>query len=128
MPKGRPTEYTPELLEKAREYLENLPEDEVVHSIEGLAIYINIARSTIYDWLGQDGKEDFSDIVSSVLAKQGKTLINKGLKQEFSSPITKVMLTKHGYREGIEQTGKDGAPLTIALEDKEKIEEALNAI
>lgn len=119
---GRPTSYSQAILDLAREYLDSLPEDEVVHSIEGLADYIQIARSTIYEWISQEDKKEFSDIVANVLEKQGKTLINNGLNNKFSSSITKVLLTKHGYREGIENTGKDGKdliPPTITEEEKQ---------
>lgn len=97
---GRPTEYSQEILDKAKDYRDNLPEDEVVHSIEGLALHINLNRSTIYDWRSQEGKVEFSNIVEAILEKQGKTLVNKGLSGVFNSSISKVMLTKHGYREG----------------------------
>ena len=118
---GRPTSYSQEILDLTREYLNNLPEDEVVHSIEGLADYIKIARSTIYEWISQEDKKDFSDIVELILSKQGKTLVNKGLDNKFSSAITKVMLSKHGYREGIENMGKDGKDLIPeTFSDKEK--------
>lgn len=127
---GRPSEYCDEILDKAREYLDNLPEDEVVHSKEGLALYIGISRDTIYEWC-KSRKEDgtlkypeFSYIVEQVFSKQGKTLVNKGLENKFNSSITKVMLTKHEYREGIEQTGKDGKdliPETLTQEEKEKL-------
>lgn len=113
---ARPTIYNEEILEKAREYLnDKLPKGEYLHSIEGLSDCINIARSTIYDWASQEEKQEFSDIVEQILNKQGKTLINEGLVGNFNQSITKVMLTKHGYREGIEQTGKDGEKLTVQL-------------
>lgn len=122
---GRPTSYSQAILDLARMYLDNLPEDEVVHSIEGLADYIKIARSTIYEWISQEDKKDFSDIVELILSKQGKTLVNKGLDNKFSSAITKVMLSKHGYREGIENMGKDGKDLIPETISKEKAEELL---
>lgn len=118
---GRPTEYSQAILDLANMYLDNLPEDEKLHSIEGLADYIDIARSTIYEWISQEDKKEFSDIVEKILNKQGKTLINKGIIGEFTPAITKVMLSKHGYREGIEQMGKDGKdliPETISKEEQ----------
>lgn len=118
---GRPTEYSQAILDLANMYLDNLPEDEKLHSIEGLADYIDIARSTIYEWISQEEKKDFSDIVEKILNKQGKTLINKGIIGEFTPAITKVMLSKHGYREGIENMGKDGKDLIPeTFSDKEK--------
>ncbi len=114
---GRPTEYKEEILTSAREYLDNLPEDEVVHSIEGLSDYIKIARSTIYDWISQDSKQEFSYIVSAILSKQGKTLVNKGLDGKFNSSIAKLMMTKHGYRDAVDTdlTSK-GESITITSE------------
>lgn len=110
---ARPTIYNEEILEKAKEYFLHLPEDEMLHSLEGLAEYLDVSRSTIYDWISQEEKEEFSYIVDKILNKQGKTLINNGLIGKFNQSITKVMLSKHGYREGIEQMGKDGEKLTL---------------
>lgn len=100
---GRPSDYSEEMLIKARNYLDNLPTDEVVHSIEGLADYLGITRGTIYDWASQEEKKEFSHIVEEVRQRQGKTLINKGLKNEFNSKIAGMMLSKHGYAEKTEQ-------------------------
>ena len=118
---GTPSKYTQEIIEQSKFYRDNLPEDEAMHSIEGLSDFIGIARSTIYEWISQEDKQEFADIIESILNKQGKSLINNGITGKFSAPITKVILTKHGYREGIEQTGKDGKdliPETITPEEK----------
>lgn len=125
---GRPTGYSKEILKLAEQYKDNLPEDEVIHSIEGLSDYIGVARSTIYEWKSQEDKKDFSDILEIILGKQGKSLINNGVSGKFAPTITKVMLTKHGYREGTELTGANGEPLQITLEDKAKIDGALDKI
>jgi len=119
----RPTKYSKEILDKSKEYLliERPCDDiitkvgkvrEVIPTIEGLALFIDIARSTIYDWVSQDeGKEEFSDIVSQVLEKQGLGLVNGGLDNTFNSKIASVILSKHGYREAKEITGADGKDL-----------------
>ena len=124
---ARPTIYSDDILTLAEDYRDNLPNDEVIHTVEGLADHIKIARSTIYKWSKEEGKEVFSDIVEAILNKQGKSLLNKGLTGEYNATIGKVLLTKHGYREGIEQSGVDGEPL-LSAESKEKIREALNEI
>lgn len=103
MKKGRPTDYSEEILDKAREYLLNLPQDEVIHSIEGLSDYLCIARSTIYDWASQEEKKDFSDILGKILVKQGKSLVNGGLNGKLNSTITKLILTKHDYRDEVKK-------------------------
>lgn len=101
---ARPTDYNPEILVKSLEYLKTLPEDEVVHSIEGLACYIDVSRKTIYNWADQH--IEFLYIVDNVLEKQAKTLANKGLSNEFNASITKLMLTKHGYVDKAETDNK----------------------
>lgn len=130
---GRPTSYNKEILEATKEYSSNwkeiFPED-VIPTIEALSLHIGIARSTIYDWISQDNEElkEFSDNVGNILAKQGKTLVNKGLTNEFNSSITKAMISKHGYREGTEVSGlggKDLIPESISQEDKNKLLELL---
>jgi hypothetical protein len=124
---ARPTDYSKEILDKAKVYLEVLPEDEVVHSIEGLSLYVGIARSTIYEWVSQKDKKEFSDIVSNILAKQGKTLINQSLNNKFNASISKMMLSKHGYVEKQETdhttNGKDIG--FIPIEKQEAINKAL---
>lgn len=125
---GRPTEYSQDILDKAREYRDNLPEDEVIHSIEGLALYIGITRSTIYDWRSQDDKKEFSDILEEILQKQGRSLVNKGLSGDYNPSIAKVILTKHNYREGIEHVGNEGGPMEINIDDKNKIETAISTL
>jgi ACT domain-containing protein len=115
-PMGRPTKYNAEIQAKAEEYIVKLPADEVVHSVEGLADYINVSRFTVYKW--RDEIEDFSNTLEKVLRKQAKTLMNRGLTGEFNAPITKMMMNvNHGYRERaeVDNLSTDGSmtPKTI---------------
>lgn len=140
MPGGRPIEYSADIITKAQEYLDSCSneEDEFHHtrglksdsfdrilrvklpSIEGLAVHLKIARSTIYEWeqaLAEDGKSlkypEFSDIIEKLRAKQAEMLINNGISGDYNPVITKVLLTKHGYREGKEVSGPDGGPVSV---------------
>jgi len=98
---GRPTKYNATIQKKADEYINNLPQDEVIHTVEGLADHINVARSTVYKW--KDEIEQFSDTLETILRKQAKTLINRGLTGEFNAPMTKMLMNvNHGYRERTE--------------------------
>ena len=98
---GRPTKYNATIQKKADEYINNLPDDEVIHTVEGLADHINVARSTVYKW--KDEIEQFSDTLETILRKQAKTLINRGLTGEFNAPMTKMLMNvNHGYRERTE--------------------------
>lgn len=100
MPAGRPTSYTPELIERAKDYLDNFHNSkDVVPSLEGFAIYLGIHSSTVYEWLKEPDKEEFSDIVERIMDTRAQMLQNKGLEGVFNSNITKLLLSKHGYVE-----------------------------
>ena len=102
---GRPTDYCPEIVEKAKQYLTDYTnEGDVIPSVEGLSEYIGKSRTCIYDWAKEEGKEEFSDTLEKLNALQKRVLLNKGLKSEFNSNITKMMLTKHGYSDKVENT------------------------
>lgn len=109
---GRPTKLTSELIVKAEEYIYDFrSNDDIVPSVAGLACYLDIARSTIYKYEGES--ERFSDILERIAQKQEKMLINGGLMGDFNAPITKMMMTKHGYSDKQETalTGAEGAEL-----------------
>ena len=117
-PVGRPTKYTEELLNKAAGYVAYAYAEEELPSLEGLALYIGVRRSTIYEWQKDPTKQDFSDIVDNILANQAKTLINKGLKGEYNSSITKVILTKHNYsdKQEVDLSSSDGTMRPTVIE------------
>jgi hypothetical protein len=146
MPAGRPTEYSEKILQKAIEYLDSCEDDEIqqtigmsakgtelfknkvvvnLPTIEGLALHLGIHRDTIYEWEKSKNEDEsfkypeFSDILGKLRAKQANMLINKGLSGDYNPTIAKVLLTKHGYREGIDQTS-DGKTIngnTIVFKD-----------
>jgi len=129
-PAGRPTKKTDDVITKAQDYINGgYLKDELVPTIAGLSLYINIRRSTIYKWATEN--QIFSDILEKVMAAQEHKLINGGLTGEYNSTITKLMLTKHGYsdKQETEVTGKDGAPVSVAVIDATQIStEALREI
>ena len=106
---ARPTKYTPELIEKTKDYIANYKDyGDTVPSVAGLSVEINVNRDTIYDWVSQVDKQEFSDMVGKILSKQERELLNRGLDGKFNSNITKLMLAKHGYhdKQEIDQTIK----------------------
>ena len=107
---ARPTKYSPALQKKADDYINNLPEGQIIHSIEGLALHLGIHRDTCYAW--RDTIEEFSDTLDKVMKMQAIALINNGLSGEYNSTITKMMMNvNHGYRERTEtdHTSSDGS-------------------
>lgn len=103
---ARPTKYSTALVEKAQHYLDNFEEyDEVIPSAVGLALVLNITRSTLYEWAKDDNKKEFSDILDNINKKQEQVLLKNGLNNTFNSNITKLLLGKHGYHDRQQQDG-----------------------
>lgn len=125
-PGGRPTKYSDEILDKAKDYLnEAIDSSEavgegrsvvVIHkvnlpTVEGLAVHLEISRETVYKWAEE--KQEFSDIVEKLKALQATRLINNGLAGTYNPTIAKLILSgKHGYVERSDVTSGD-KPLPI---------------
>lgn len=112
MPAGRPTLYTPELVRRARGYLTSYADmGDKVPSIAGLACVLGTTRKTCHEWANDPAKPEFRDILDELMQRQERALLNGGLGGEFNAPITKMILTKHGYSDKTETdlTSSDGS-------------------
>ncbi len=111
---GRPTDYDPiRTVERTLAYIESpraVSGKLKFPSIAGLAVYLKIARSTIYEWTKI--YPEFSDIIERLLAEQEAALLENGLDGTFNATIVKVVLTKHGYKDQADLTtnNKDITP------------------
>ena len=119
MTTGRPSKLTDALIEQAGRYAtkDYRLQGEVIPTIEGLAVFLNVSRKTLYNWKAEN--EEFLHILDDLMARQAKELFSNGLTGDFNSTITKLILTKHGYSDRVEQdvTSSDGAlaPTSIVL-------------
>jgi hypothetical protein len=112
MTAGRPSLYTPELVKRARGYLTSYQDmGDVVPTIAGLACVLGVTRETCRAWGNEPDKAEFSAILMELMQRQERELVNKGLQGEFNAPITKMMMTKHGYSDKVENdhTSSDGS-------------------
>jgi hypothetical protein len=67
-------------------------------TMEGLGLYLGIARSTLYEW--KSTHTEFSDLLDRLLAQQEHILLEYGLSGEFNASIVKLILSaRHGYQE-----------------------------
>lgn len=119
------SDYTPEMLEKAQEYL-NVWESlgETIPTKEGLADYLGKAVSTIYKWANEADKKEFSEVMDKVMTRQGKGLLNGGLRNEYNSTITKLMLGKHGYKDSTETditSGGEKIGIDVSFKDTSRV-------
>jgi len=104
--------YTPKLVKAAWDYVNGgwITAGDKVPTVAGLACEIGVHRDTCHEWAKNDNKQ-FSDILQEIAQKQERELVNNGLTGDFVAPITKMMLTKHGYSDKVEQhvTSPDGS-------------------
>lgn len=108
----RPTTYTEEMLEDAREYLEVYEDKgELVPTVVGLCQHIKRSKSIVYDWAKHPDKKEFLDILGEIEEMQHMKLVGGGLSGSFNSVITKMMMTKHGYsdKQEIDHQSSDGS-------------------
>jgi hypothetical protein len=115
---GRPSDYTPEIVEKAWAYVNGGWEEvgDPVPSVAGLACEIGIRRETCHVWAKDETKE-FSNILSAIAEKQERQLLRGGLSNLFNASITKMMMTKHGYSDATknEVSGPDGGAIPVEI-------------
>lgn len=114
---GQPTLYTDDTPQKVMDYMSEWEKlDQVIPSVAGLALYLGVGRTTIYGWAATEGREDFSNTLEQLQAKQEQILLNKGLSSEFNSTITKLALSNHGYSDKVDSTlsAPGGGPLAVA--------------
>ena len=120
MPAGRPTLYTKKLVDAAWKYANGGWQEagDPVPSVAGLACEIGVRRETCHAWAKDEDKE-FSNILGEIAAIQERYLVKGGLGGDFNPSITKMMMTKHGYSDRVEQdlTTSDGSmrPTTVII-------------
>lgn len=82
---------------------------------EGLALFLGVKRSTLYEWEKHDTKlaVEFSDIFDEIMAEQAVRLVSGGLYGRFNATITKLMLAKHDYVDRAEVAEKSDQTVTV---------------
>lgn len=121
---GRPTNYSDEILKKAKTYINNWvnsprADRKNIPKVAGLAIELGVNRDTVYEW-SKEHKE-FSDVLDNLLALQEEELVERGLDGSFNPTITKMMLTKHGYSDKVETDITTKGQSINGLNDEDKI-------
>ena len=107
--------YRPEMVDIANEYIDNYNSEEhgdTVPQFASLAMLLDINRDTLYDWARQPEKyPGISGVMRKLKARQERVLLNQGLIGGFKGDITRLILSKHGYCEKVQQevTSPDGS-------------------
>lgn len=118
VPQGAHSLLTPEMMGKAKGYLSTCTDSieftdrgavafvEVnLPSIVGLAIYLDVDKSTVYSWSDSTSDQyngEFALIVRQVHKAQEKVLLDKTLGGLYQTKVAGMLLSKHGYVEKTE--------------------------
>ena len=92
-PGGRPTKYTPAIIEALNEYLaEAVPENMKIPTVEGIALKLGITKETLYEW--GDKYPEFSYALKELKMKQKQALIETGIfgGKEINANIVALLL------------------------------------
>lgn len=130
---GRPTKYSPEIIDKVYEYfgveaytkkVKQVPTSsgrvaEIeyeracdIPSIAGFAAENWVGKSTIYDWAKKH--PEFSDALDWARVQQEKLLLILGMHGDWSHGLVKMMLiNRHEYRDKVEQSISSTQPIVI---------------
>ncbi len=114
---GRPSKFNEELVNKAHDYMlfDFANVDDAVPTVVGLAVYLGVTKSSVYEWASHDTElgRIFSDTLEAINNKQEKMLATNGLRGNYNSTITKLMMANHGYHERQEVTHIQETPKTL---------------
>ena len=104
---GRPTSYSDDILAKTVHYIDNHDNKDfdyldVIPSMAGLSLVLDVCVKTLYNW--GEAHEDFLHMLEKLQKKQEKVLLSGGLSGSMNSTITKLVLSKHGYSDKVDQT------------------------
>jgi hypothetical protein len=119
MTRGRPSKFNSDIDQAAKNYLVdfNKVHNHPFPSVVGMAIAINIAKSTLYKW-AEEGKGSISDTLRHCAEYQEMLVLHGGITNEFNSTISKLVLANFGYHDKQDNTqaGPDGGPIEIDQE------------
>ena len=106
---GRPTKYDPSFVAAVDEYILTTGKEQThLSKIESFALYINVNKSTLYDW--KKLYPEFSNALDRLMLKQGEQLIDDGIYggKEVNATIVKLLLqNNHGMKERSDVTTND---------------------
>lgn len=117
---GRPQTWTPDNIAKLQAYIDNCPH--IVPSVAGFCLINKISRSTIDNWFYQqdldldryEGMREFRSMLGTLNFLQEQQMLEKGASREIDSGIAKLVLSKHGYRQGHDVTS-DGESIKPSI-------------
>jgi len=105
-PGGRPTKYNSGIIRKTKEYLDDYEKHgHKLPTLAGLSLVLGINKETVQQWITHDDKKEFSVLTSKIMSAQEQMLLNNGLDNTWNSGIARLVLSKHGYTDKVDNSG-----------------------
>lgn len=105
-PGGRPTDYTPELIDELEVYLkEAVPQNMKIPTVEGFALKMGFSKDTLYEWAKL--YPEFSDALNKLKMTQREVLIETGVFGGKEINANVVMLLLKVNHDMIEKSAMD---------------------
>lgn len=124
---GRPLELNEQLIARAWAYLKGGYKEQgnAVPSVAGLAFALGKSRDTVYAWAKINA--EFSDILGGIAVAQEMLLIDGTLTGDFNPTFAKLLMTKHGYSDKVDNnhTSSDGTMSPLSVEQFAQIARAV---
>jgi len=102
---GRPSKYSQDFVQKAKEYCDSFDIrdvndnfekiGEIIPTIEGLALKLGVSTDKVYKYKNE--YEEFRNTLEKIEQKQVVMLINFGVAGKFHYGMVKLLLSSHGY-------------------------------
>ena len=115
---GQPTKYDKTMPDRVGLFLMKRQQEGNLPTHAGLAVFLGVCKATIENWAKQHS--EFLASLGILNATQEDILITRGLKSEYNSTITKLILSSnHGYCERTDTTsaGEKIEPATVSFLD-----------
>jgi len=109
MTTGRPTSYNDEMHQSAVDYVNGgyEAEEHPFPSIVGMAVILNVAKSTLYKWSEDErgGKlGSFSDTLDQCQDYQELKVMHGSITNQLNPTISKLVLANFGYHDKADNT------------------------
>lgn len=128
---GRPTKYSPSVVQTTRKYLNSCIENDECPFAEELAMKLGINDSTLWNWSKKF--EEFSEIYGMLFTLQKLVLKRKGLSGEYVSKAACLLLSADhnvSQKRKIELGAniQNEAPISLTPEQRMQYSEAITRI